>query len=119
MTAVYVTRSTAVSPARWMWDDVNVNLNLLRENRPRKYSTIAWCPWTAGWCGGISTPSAAHTAEQRPASEAFTAASNSVVVFMMAARSISAASRVFICGTPHRREDNGFNRGLLAEASLG
>src|SRR5687768_14692524 len=85
-----------MSPVRWIWEEVNVNLNLLRENRLRKYSAMAWWPFTDGWCGGISTPSGAQTATQRSASEAFTAARNSAVVFMIAARSASAASGVFI-----------------------
>src|SRR5215467_5379211 len=96
MTAVYVTSSNAVSPSKWIRDVVNRKPTLLRENRRRKYSMMAWRPCTGGWCWGINTPSAAQTAPQRTASDAFTAVSNSAVVLAMAARSTSAASRGFI-----------------------
>src|SRR5262252_1088709 len=96
MTAVYVTSSNAVSPAKWICDEVNRRATVLRENRLRKYSTMACRPRTRGLCAGISTPSATHTAPQRSASDAFTAVSHSAAVLAMAARSTSARLRGFI-----------------------
>ena len=60
-------------------------------------------------------PSAAHTAEHRSASEAFTAASNSAVALVMSARSTFAASEVFMTWRSTRHRKSGSIRLAVAQ----
>jgi hypothetical protein len=64
----------------------------------------------------MSTPSAVHTAEQRSASDAFTAASNLADVLVTSARSVSVASGAFIWGVPQKSLRDGLEESSATRA---